>query len=107
MVDLANGDRGFYDNAVPAFAVMGKKSHFLGTVGQGARMKLVVNLIMGGMMAAFVRAWPWAGRRTSKAGTSSKSSMRVRSQIQCSKKGGSRAAVLAEEDFAAFFEIVK
>jgi len=32
---------------------MGKKRLFLGEVGQAARMKLVVNMIMGGMMASF------------------------------------------------------
>jgi len=32
---------------------MGKKILYLGKVGNGARMKLVVNMIMGGMMATF------------------------------------------------------
>lgn len=32
---------------------MGKASFFLGEAGQGAKMKLVVNMIMGSMMAAF------------------------------------------------------
>lgn len=41
-----------YNDAVPAFDVMGKKSFFLGDVGQGARMKLVVNMIMGSMLGA-------------------------------------------------------
>lgn len=36
-----------YDEALPAFDVLGKKSFFLGEVGNGARMKLVVNMIMG------------------------------------------------------------
>jgi len=32
---------------VPAFDVLGKKSLFLGEIGNGAKMKLVVNMIMG------------------------------------------------------------
>jgi 3-hydroxyisobutyrate dehydrogenase-like beta-hydroxyacid dehydrogenase len=32
---------------LPVFDVLGKKSFFLGEVGNGARMKLVVNMIMG------------------------------------------------------------
>ena len=32
---------------------MGKAHFFLGDVGQGAKMKLVVNMIMGSMMGAF------------------------------------------------------
>ena len=32
---------------------MGKASFFLGEVGAGAKMKLVVNMVMGSMMAAF------------------------------------------------------
>lgn len=37
----------FYDEALPAFDVLGKKSFFLGEVGNGAKMKLVVNMVMG------------------------------------------------------------
>lgn len=36
-----------YDEMVPAFDVLGKKSFFLGEVGNGAKFKLVVNMIMG------------------------------------------------------------
>jgi 3-hydroxyisobutyrate dehydrogenase-like beta-hydroxyacid dehydrogenase len=53
LVILAAGNRGLFDEVAPAFAVMGKKSFFLGEVGQAAKMKLVVNMIMGGMMTAF------------------------------------------------------
>ena len=42
-----------FEEALPAFDVMGKKSFFLGQVGNGAKMKLVVNMIMGSMMNAF------------------------------------------------------
>ncbi|KAE9463687.1 hypothetical protein C3L33_04421, partial [Rhododendron williamsianum] len=49
LVILAAGEK----EALPAFDVMGKKSFFLGKVGNGAKMKLVVNMIMGSMMNAF------------------------------------------------------
>lgn len=32
---------------MPVFDVLGKKSFFLGQVGNGAKMKLVVNMTMG------------------------------------------------------------
>ncbi len=46
------GDEGLYQEALPAFDIMGKKSLLLGAVGAGARMKLVVNMVMGAMMGA-------------------------------------------------------
>ncbi|PKA51248.1 Glyoxylate/succinic semialdehyde reductase 1 [Apostasia shenzhenica] len=45
----------------PAFDVLGKKSFFLGPVGNGARMKLVVNMIMGSMMNALSEGLALAG----------------------------------------------
>jgi hypothetical protein len=36
-----------YDKVTPAFDAMGKKSFYLDDVGGGAKMKLVVNMIMG------------------------------------------------------------
>ncbi|GLT94282.1 hypothetical protein SLE2022_120310 [Rubroshorea leprosula] len=53
LVILAAGEKALYDEAIPAFNVLGKKSFFLGQVGNGAKMKLVVNMIMGSMMNAF------------------------------------------------------
>ncbi|OIW02334.1 hypothetical protein TanjilG_11228 [Lupinus angustifolius] len=53
LVILAAGDKALYDEIVPAFDVLGKKSFYLGEVGNGAKMKLVVNMIMGSMMNAF------------------------------------------------------
>lgn len=53
LIILAAGDKSLYDEALPAFNVMGKMSPFLGEVGQGAKMKLVVNMIMGGMLSIF------------------------------------------------------
>ncbi|MBA0560493.1 hypothetical protein Golob_017386 [Gossypium lobatum] len=53
LVILAAGDKALYEEAVPAFDVLGKKSYFLGPVGNGAKMKLVVNMVMGSVMNAF------------------------------------------------------
>lgn len=52
LIILAAGEKVLYDEILPAFDVMGKKSFFLGEVGNGAKMKLVVNMIMGSMMNA-------------------------------------------------------
>lgn len=53
LIILTAGDRSLYDEVAPALDIMGKKRLFLGETGQAARMKLVVNMIMGGMMTAF------------------------------------------------------
>lgn len=52
LVILAAGDESLFADAGPAFAKMGKTAHFLGAVGQGAAMKLVVNMVMGEMVVA-------------------------------------------------------
>lgn len=49
LVILAAGDRGLFDDCQPAFRVLGKRSEYLGAVGQGAKMKLVINLLLGTM----------------------------------------------------------
>lgn len=53
LVILAAGDESLYQEALPALNVMGKMAPYLGGVGQGANMKLVVNMIMGGMLNIF------------------------------------------------------
>ena len=53
LVILTGGDRSLYDEAMPAFEKMGQKVLYLGETGNGANMKLVVNMVMEGMMAAF------------------------------------------------------
>jgi len=53
LVFLCGGDKPLYEEAMPALEIMGKKSFYLGGTGSGARMKLVINMIMGTMMAAF------------------------------------------------------
>ena len=53
LIILAAGDRTLFDQTLPLFEKMGKKSLFLGELGRGARMKLIVNMMMGGMMTIF------------------------------------------------------
>lgn len=53
LIILAAGDEGLYGEIAPLLDIMGKKRLFLGEVGNGARLKLVVNMIMGGMMTSF------------------------------------------------------
>ncbi len=52
LVILAAGDEGLFAEAGAAFAAMGRKTVFLGETGRAARLKLVVNLVLGGMLAA-------------------------------------------------------
>ena len=53
LIFLCAGDEALYTTCLEALEVMGKKSLFLGEVGAGARMKLVVNMVMGSMLAAY------------------------------------------------------
>lgn len=54
LIFLTAGERQLFDKAAPMLEVMGKKSFFLGEdVGAGAKMKLVINMVMGSMMASF------------------------------------------------------
>ncbi|GAB6190915.1 NAD(P)-dependent oxidoreductase [Desulfocastanea catecholica] len=53
LVFLCGGDESLYRDAAPALQLMGKKSFYFKEVGQGAQMKLVINMIMGTMMTAF------------------------------------------------------
>jgi glyoxylate/succinic semialdehyde reductase len=52
LIILAAGNRELFDEALPLLEKMGKKNLFLGEVGQGARMKLIVNMVMGEMVTA-------------------------------------------------------
>ncbi len=51
LVFLAAGDEGLYAEVTPALEAMGSRSVFLGEAGNGARMKLVINMVMGTMLA--------------------------------------------------------
>ncbi|KAL0429905.1 UNVERIFIED_CONTAM: Glyoxylate/succinic semialdehyde reductase 2, chloroplastic [Sesamum radiatum] len=48
-----DSDKSLYETAAPLLDIMGKSRFYLGDVGNGAAMKLVVNMIMGSMMASF------------------------------------------------------
>lgn len=50
LIFLCAGDESLYTECKAAFDIMGKAAFFLGAVGAGARMKLVVNMVMGSMM---------------------------------------------------------
>jgi 3-hydroxyisobutyrate dehydrogenase-like beta-hydroxyacid dehydrogenase len=56
------GDQALFEAAAGPLDVMGKASFFLGEVGAGANMKLVVNAVMGSMMAAFAEGMSLADR---------------------------------------------
>lgn len=62
LIFLAAGDAGLYETVAPLLDVMGKKRLFLGAVGQGARLKLVVNMIMGSMITALGEGLALAGK---------------------------------------------
>ena len=53
LIFLCAGDETLYRRCSEPLETMGKAHFFLGDVGQGANMKLVVNMIMGSMMTAF------------------------------------------------------
>ncbi|KAG5523544.1 hypothetical protein RHGRI_035375 [Rhododendron griersonianum] len=53
LIFLTAGDRSLFETVAPLLDIMGKSRFFLGDVGNGAAMKLVVNMIMGSMMASF------------------------------------------------------
>ncbi|WIA17626.1 hypothetical protein OEZ85_014434 [Tetradesmus obliquus] len=62
LIFLTAGDQALYDAAAGPLDVMGKASFFLGEVGAGANMKLVVNAVMGAMMGAFAEGLSLADR---------------------------------------------
>jgi glyoxylate/succinic semialdehyde reductase len=49
-VEASKGDESVFDLVQPALKAMGKSSFFFGPVGQGSRVKLVVNMTMGTML---------------------------------------------------------
>jgi len=73
LIFLCGGDKELYDYASPLLDVMGKAKFFLGEVGNGANMKLVVNMVMGTMMASFAEGLTFA----EKAGLSKEDFIKV------------------------------
>ncbi|KAK1265216.1 hypothetical protein QJS04_geneDACA017893 [Acorus gramineus] len=53
LIFLTAGDATLYEMVSPLLDIMGKSRFYLGEIGNGASMKLVVNMIMGSMMASF------------------------------------------------------
>ncbi|KAF3324552.1 glyoxylate/succinic semialdehyde reductase 2 [Carex littledalei] len=53
LIFLTAGDETLYERVASLLDIMGKSRFYLGDVGNGAAMKLVVNMIMGSMMASF------------------------------------------------------
>ncbi|CAL0322081.1 unnamed protein product [Lupinus luteus] len=47
LIFLTAGDRDLYESVSPFLDIMGKSKFYLGDVGNGAAMKLIVNMIMG------------------------------------------------------------
>jgi 3-hydroxyisobutyrate dehydrogenase-like beta-hydroxyacid dehydrogenase len=62
LVILAAGDEDLYRSAGPLLDLVGSKRFYLGPVGNGACLKLVVNMVMGGMMASFCEGLVLASR---------------------------------------------
>lgn len=52
MIFLCGGDPDVYELISPGLDAMGKAKFLFGPVGQGSRVKLVVNMIMGSMMTS-------------------------------------------------------
>jgi 3-hydroxyisobutyrate dehydrogenase-like beta-hydroxyacid dehydrogenase len=52
LIFLCGGNEANFQEVHEALAVMGKASHLIGAVGAGARMKLVVNMVMGAQLCA-------------------------------------------------------
>eukprot|EP00877_Chromochloris_zofingiensis_P001313 jgi/Chrzof1/11182/Cz05g27060.t1 len=62
LIILAAGDEGLFKDSAVAFDIMAKRSLYLGEVGAAARMKLVVNMVMGTMMGAFAEGMALADK---------------------------------------------
>eukprot|EP00884_Botryococcus_braunii_P001349 jgi/Botrbrau1/11214/Bobra.0075s0010.1 len=60
LIFMTAGDETAFAEAGPLLDVMGKAKYFLGAAGQGANMKLVVNMLMGDMMCAFSESFALA-----------------------------------------------
>jgi 3-hydroxyisobutyrate dehydrogenase-like beta-hydroxyacid dehydrogenase len=56
LVILAAGDQTLYEEVTELFDILGKRHLYLGDVGQGAAMKILVNMTMGGMMTLLCEA---------------------------------------------------
>ncbi len=62
LIFLCGGDEELYRRAMPMLDEMGKLSVYLGKIGNGAKMKLVVNMIMGTMLTSLCEGMSLADR---------------------------------------------
>ena len=53
LIFMCAGDKPLYERVAEDLDAMGKAKYFLGAVGAASRMKIVVNMVMGGMLACF------------------------------------------------------
>lgn len=102
LIILAAGDEGFYREVAPLLDIMGKKRLFLGEVGNGARMKLIVNMIMGGMMTSFCEGLALGAR----GGLDSTDILDVLAAgALANPMFAGKGALIAKEDFAPAFPL--
>ncbi|XP_062915251.1 cytokine-like nuclear factor N-PAC isoform X2 [Mobula hypostoma] len=60
LVILAAGDKALFDDCSSCFQAMGKKSFYLGEVGNASKMMLIVNMILGSFMASIAEGFTLA-----------------------------------------------
>ncbi|XP_048407769.1 cytokine-like nuclear factor N-PAC isoform X1 [Stegostoma tigrinum] len=60
LVILAAGDKALFDECSSCFQAMGKKSFYLGEVGNASKMMLIVNMILGSFMASLAEGFTLA-----------------------------------------------
>ncbi|XP_041062154.1 cytokine-like nuclear factor N-PAC isoform X4 [Cetorhinus maximus] len=60
LVILAAGDKALFDDCSSCFQAMGKKSFYLGEVGNASKMMLIVNMILGSFMASVAEGFTLA-----------------------------------------------
>ncbi|XP_072337827.1 cytokine-like nuclear factor N-PAC isoform X2 [Scyliorhinus torazame] len=62
LVILAAGDKALFDDCSSCFQAMGKKSFYLGEVGNASKMMLIANMILGSFMASVAEGFTLAKR---------------------------------------------
>ncbi|XP_030836525.1 putative oxidoreductase GLYR1 isoform X1 [Strongylocentrotus purpuratus] len=62
LIIIAAGDKELYDECESCFQAMGKKAFYLSDTGNAARMKLVINMIIGGVMCCFAEGMALADK---------------------------------------------
>ncbi|XP_033646289.1 glyoxylate/succinic semialdehyde reductase 1-like [Asterias rubens] len=62
LVVISAGDRTLYEDCTSCFQAMGKKAFYLGDVGNGSKMKIIINMITGCIMSGFAEGMALAER---------------------------------------------